>query len=269
MPALVKSSTALGAGGLSLLRQEVRVQSASEIVLDAEYCCLPAYAETWTQRLRIGAPTPLPAPTVISYYNLLSPLALATVSQNTTQGLTYFSCSFSAPRDSTTPVDANNPTAPQFETTVTSQVQEQSLSGSYQYTTSEWFFTPPTGELGAGQWGRRDTTQTRNWAFEYDSETRTVTASSEQLVSGDPSLFIDAAALYISPPRWKTRPLQGQWQYTNDGATRVWTFVEEGLNAYYKIDTITRTESSVSSKGQRRYSLSIQKVYETIPATLS
>lgn len=258
MPALVKSSTALGAGGLSILRQEVRVQSASEIVLDAEYCCLPAYAETWTQRLRIGAPTPLPAPAVISYYNLLSPLALATVSQNTTQGLTYFTCSFSAPRDSTTPVDANNPTAPQFETTVTSQVQEQSLSGSYQVTELlRWNYDSDTNS-----WTRETTTYTRNWSFEYDSETKTVTASSESLVSGDPSLFISAADLYISQPRWKTWPV-GYYSTSPTGD------VVRGLGQFYKEDIITRTESSVSSKGARRYSLSMQKVYEVIPASIS
>jgi len=237
MPALVKSSTALGAGGLSTLRQEVRVQSASEIVLDAEYCCLPAYADTWTQRLCIGAPTPLPAPSVISYYNLLAPLALATVSQNTTQGLTYFTCSFSAPRDSTTPVDANNPTAPQFETTVTSQVQEQSLSGSYKKSIQ--------GALAWGGsslgWVRESKEVTRTWAFEYDSETRTVTAASESLVTVDPSLFINAGDLYISQPRWRTNSVGS-------------------LDNYY-VDVITRSESSVSSKGSRRYSLSMQKVY--------
>ena len=237
MPALVKSSTALGAGGLSLLRQEVRVQSASEIVLDAEYCCLPAYAETWTQRLRIGAPTPLPAPSVISYYNLLSPLALATVSQNTTQGLTYFSCSFSAPRDATTPIDGTNP-APQFETTITSQVQEQSLSGKLSGT-----YSLPSDEIIRPY--------SIDFSFLYDSETKTITAADEQLTSEDPTLYINPEELYISQPRFLRLQQTGQPNFS------------EPPQLYYSA-VITRTESRVSSKGSRSYSLSMQKVYRSV-----
>jgi hypothetical protein len=269
MAALVKTSNNLAAGGLTLLRQEISVQSASEITLNAEYICLPSYADTWTQRLRVGAPTPLPAPTAIGYYNLLSPLALASVSQNISQGLCYFSCTFSAPRDATTPVDGSNPTAPQFETTVTSTVQEQSLSGSYSYITTRWEYNRDT------KWNQIDTTQTRNWAFEYDSETKTVTASSEQLVAGDPLLIIDPDQLYISPPRWKTVPLSTTTRFfiagppvmgrTNVGRETYF----EGLNAYYRIDTITRKESTVSSNGQRRFSVTLQKVYEVIPASFA
>jgi hypothetical protein len=257
MAALVKTSGSLASGGLTLLRQEISVQSASEIALSADYVCLPAYADKWAQSLRVGAPTPLPAPSSISYYNLLSPLALASVSQNISQGLCYFSCEFSAPRDATTPVDGTNPTAPQFETTVTSTLQEQALSGSYQYTKKQW-------EYNNG-WSLVDTQRTRNWAFEYDSETKTISASSEQLVSGDPSLFINPADIYISAPRWKTLPLGS---YTYDPATRTFSIIEGALDKFYRVDTISRTDSSVSSKGQRRYSLSMQKVYEVIPVTI-
>jgi hypothetical protein len=240
MAALVKTSTSLATGGLTLLRQEISVQSASEITLNAEYICLPAYADTWTQRLRVGAPTPLPAPTATSYYNLLSPLALASVSQNIAQGLCYFSCTFSAPRDATTPVDSENPTAPQFETTVTSIVQEQSLSGTDTRVIVRWRY-----DASAGDWERSETTATTPWVFQYDSETRTVTASSEQLINSDPNLFIDPASLYISEPRFLSRG----------------TGVNINTSREYIVDTITRTESFVSSKGSRRYSVSMQKVY--------
>lgn len=244
MSAVIKASPSLVSGGLVVVSQEVSVQSASELSLDAEYLCLANNAARWTAALRVGAQPPLPPPETINYYNLLSPLTLAGVTVNVRHGLCYFSCQFTAPRDPTTPIDGENPVAPQFETTTQSIIQQQQLSGSANVNTSRWQCDPQTRE-----WKYVQSAVSRPWAFVYNAETKTVTASTESLLGGDPSLFI--GSLYISEPRF----LQGNAgllaaSRPSGGGARD---IDYG-NRYAAI-TSYRSETSVSSTGQRRYSL--------------
>lgn len=224
MPALIKSSPAMASGLLVALKQEVSVASASELVLRADYCCIASYAERWSAALRVGAPTPLPAPAVINYYNLLSPPALASVTTNIAQGLCYFSCQFSAPRDSTTSADGS--TSPEFETTEQSIIQSQQVSGTSTSTTQKTLWNPE-----AGQYQQATITRNMPWTLRYSAETKTITATTASLLQVDPFLFI--GPLYISE------------------ATG------------YSVSTVTdyRSETFVSSKGQRRFSLTGQIYY--------
>lgn len=245
MSALIKASSSLTAGGLVVVSQEVSVQSASELTLNAEYLCLAANAPRWTDALRVGAGTPLPPPSTINYYNLLSPLTLASVTVNVRHGLCYFSCQFTAPRDPTTPIDGEDPVAPQFETTTQSIVQQQQLSGSGSVKRSRWQRDPQSRE-----WEYVETNVSRPWAFIYYAETKTVTASSDSLLGGDPSLFI--GSLYISEPVF----LQGNSGLVgaSSGSSGGSSETDIGSTGYRAL-TNYRTESSISSTGQRRYSL--------------
>lgn len=223
MAAIIKSSAAMANGSLVALSQEVSISSASELSVRAEYCCLAAYADRWSAALRVGAPAPLPVPSVINYYNLLAPPALASVSTNISQGLCYFSCQFSAPRDSTTSPDGT--TAPQFETTTQSTIQTQQISGSYTITSRRYVWNAETRAYEL-----KIITKNIPWTLRYQAETKTVTANTSSLLGGDPNLFI--GDLYISAGNGRVVP---------------------------QIDY--RSEAFVSSKGERRFSLTGQISY--------
>lgn len=232
MGAIIKASPALSSGSLVAVRQEINVGSSTEVTLDAEYVCLSTFADRWIAALRVGAPTPISPPSSLNYYNLISPLALNSVRHNVTQGLCYFSCSFSAPRNPTTEPDSGDSTQPQFETTTQSVVQQQQISGSYTTNASRLV------RQSDGSFAIEDAEVSRPYTAIYYAETKTVTASSESLLAAEPSLFV--GSLYISPLQF----LQGR-----STGTRV------------KPTTSYRTETSISSTGQRRYSVTGQIQY--------
>ena len=227
MPAIVKASAAMSSGQIVLIEQTFGVSGSNDLTLNARYACLAANSQTWAARLLIGVEPPVAAPTAILSYNLQSPLALTEVTQNTTAGITYFDCKFSAPRV-ISHLDADN----QIEITETSSIELRQFQGSAFQTYRYKGKTYSTGTKSSYQ-------------FDYYAESKTLTASHNDIydlgetvlvtgrlyISGAFNLQIPSSwsnrfswktthAKFVQYSRTKTKSSTGSYRYSITGAIR-------------------------------------------------
>lgn len=194
MPSLVKANSSLAQGGISLLEQSVETRSANELVISARFVALKDFRDAWAARLQPGSLSPVPLDYAGNALSASNQPRLNQVSINTQAGLTYFSCQFSAQRNLAVGVVDGEDSLIESS----SSISLQSFSGSWTYLTD-------TGQLylfdtvGASTEEEEIATYTAILQFDYYSETRSITASSEQVLEiGKEQLTLDT--MFIGKP---------------------------------------------------------------------
>jgi hypothetical protein len=189
MPSLVKANFNLGGGGISLLEQSVETRSANELVINAKFVALKEFMDKWSARLQPGA-TP---PVTLNYSgNALSATnqpRLNQVSINAQSGLVYFDCQFSTARN----IAVGGVDGEQSLIESSSNISLQSFSGAWTYLTStRRSYAFSTNTSGSD-------TYTATLEFDYYSESRSISASSPQVLDiGKEQLTL--ATMFIGKP---------------------------------------------------------------------
>lgn len=96
MASLVKATSGLTNGGISVVSRSISTKRDGQITLNVTYVCLEQYAATHIRNLKTNSPLLIPIPQELLTYSLQAAPKLIDLEAKTERGLTYFDATYSA-----------------------------------------------------------------------------------------------------------------------------------------------------------------------------
>lgn len=96
MASLVKATSSLTNGGISVVSRSISTKRDGQITLKVTYVCLEQYAATHIRNLKTNSPLFIPIPQELLTYSLQEAPKLIDLEAKTERGLTYFDATYSA-----------------------------------------------------------------------------------------------------------------------------------------------------------------------------